>query len=850
MPKPFIIAFYVFIISIISLSDTFGQKLPYATNSTHLTVWNGTEYIPIFIKGMNMGVAVPGTFPGELAATREQYSKWFTEIKEGGFNCIRLYTLHYPRFYEVLDSFNLANDQNPLLFIQGVWLNEELPDYNFDLAFMADTFNVEIEENVDCVHGNRFIEVRQGKAFGAYDNDVSKWCLGYIIGREIYPKEIFTTNDNNPTLTSFSGNHFSISNATASEVWCTSRLDHLVSYESQTYETQRPVSLSSWPTLDPIIHGEEINRDEDTASIDLSKIMLTDAPAGFFVSYHAYPYYPDFISDQSDYLTHYDYYGSNSYEGYLEDLKSHYEGFPLIIAEYGVPSSWGVAHYASSGMNHGGFDETGQGNTNLRMLETIENSNCGGGISFAWIDEWFKRTWVTDPLDNNPESRILWHNITAAEQNFGLISFDKKADLTLLKEFDAITSSIKAKADYNFFEFEITLNEPLEIPDELWVALDTYSDELGESQLPGGEPIPFRSEFLLHITNYSALLYVTEAYDTYGIWHGIPGPKQLYHSTTTDGAPWKIVRWKNNSGYSDVQYIGNLQVNYDFQNSSSKDAVTISDSEINVKIPWTLINVVAPNQLKVMHDDQNTYEREDTVTDGFNIGIYYKDQWSVTDERFSWDVWHRVPDSTVVETLKTSYYIMQAGLTRFNTPAIATRDSFTFSNEVYPVSVTAGNGLLKNDFDLDGQTLVALVTEPPVNGQIELNNDGSFVYLPNNNFSGTDSLMYCIYDGYSLSKSNTVVFTVKGTNTGIGDLPEVHDDLIVVYPNPATSIVTVKTKILFGELKLFNSSGQLVKHVTSVQPSFQLDLSDLASGAYFVVGKTNNKYYSAKIIKL
>lgn len=426
MPKPFIFAFYLFITSIISLSDAVAQQLPYSTNSTHLTVWNGTEYIPFFIKGMNMGVAVPGTFPGELAATRAQYSKWFTEIKEGGFNCIRLYTLHYPRFYEVLDSFNLANPQNPLLFIQGVWLNEELPDYNSDLTFMTDTFNVEIEENVDCVHGNRFIEVRQGKAFGAYDSDVSKWCLGYIIGREIYPNEIFTTNDNNPTSTSFSGNHFSISDATASEVWCTSRLDHLVSYESQAYETQRPISLSSWPTLDPIIHTEEENRDEDTASIDLSKIMLTDAPAGFFVSYHAYPYYPDFISDQSDYLTHYDYYGSNSYEGYLEDLKSHYEGFPLIIAEFGVPSSWGVAHYASSGMNHGGFDETGQGNTNLRMLETIENSDCGGGISFAWIDEWFKRTWVTDSLDNNPESRILWHNITAAEQNFGLISFEKK----------------------------------------------------------------------------------------------------------------------------------------------------------------------------------------------------------------------------------------------------------------------------------------------------------------------------------------------------------------------------------------------------------------------------------------
>jgi hypothetical protein len=48
-----------------------------------------------------------------------------------------------------------------------------------------------------------------------------------------------------------------------------------------------------------------------------------------------------------------------------------------------------------------------------------------GGIQFSWIDEWLKRTWITDPIDNIAESRILWHNVAAAEQNYGLVSFDK-----------------------------------------------------------------------------------------------------------------------------------------------------------------------------------------------------------------------------------------------------------------------------------------------------------------------------------------------------------------------------------------------------------------------------------------
>jgi hypothetical protein len=468
-----------YILFLLSLGFTiFAQMpedsaVPFSTDSTHITIWNGTEYVPFFLKGMNLGVAVPGTFPGQLAATRQQYASWFKEIKETGFNSIRLYTLHYPRFYEVLDSFNRDNPQNPLLFFQGVWLNEQLPNYEDDLFFMADTFRAEIEENVDCVHGNRLISVRQGKAFGDYSHDVSKWCLGYIIGREVHPGEVLTTNQNHPGIDNFEGNHFSINYASASEVWFTEKLNHLVDYEVQTYNIQRPVSVSSWPTLDPLNHPEEPNDYEDSASLDFSKIVSENAPAGMFISYHAYPYYPDFISVQSNYQDYNDNYGPNSYLGYLTELKSHYEKFPVIIAEYGVPSSWGIAHYATSGINHGGFDEQRQGEANIRMLKTMEQSGCGGGIQFAWIDEWFKRTWITDPVDYDPQSRILWHNISAAEQNYGVLKFEKTNDFTSLKKFDesSAVTEIKADANYAFFELELGLRNPLDIPDDLFKIL-------------------------------------------------------------------------------------------------------------------------------------------------------------------------------------------------------------------------------------------------------------------------------------------------------------------------------------------------------------------------------------------
>jgi hypothetical protein len=828
----------------------YNQSIPYSTRENFLSIWNGTQYVPFFIKGVNLGVSVPGTYPGELAATRSQYGKWFTQIKEAGFNCIRLYTLHYPKFYEVLDSFNQANPHNPLLFIQGVWLNEAFLGYSDDLYQVTDSFRKEIAEDVDCVHGNRFIPERQGKAYGHYSTDASKWCLAYIIGREVYPEEILTTNKNNSSISSFEGKHLSIEKATASEVWFASNLDYLVSFENLNYQTQRPVSVSSWPTLDPLLHAQELNTYEDTVSIDLSKIVLTNAPAGFFISYHAYPYYPDFVSVQSDYQTYFDDYGANSYKGYLTDLKSHYPKYPLIVAEYGVPSSWGIAHYATSGMNHGGFDEYNQGLTDIRLLKTIQETNCGGGIQFAWIDEWFKRTWITDPIDYRSDSRVLWHNITSAEQNFGLVAFKKEESSQTLVSYDSIAAinKIKADANYTFFEIEVGLKKSLNIPDELWIALDTYADELGESILPTGDTIPFRSEFALHITNYSADLYVTEAYDTYGIWHNTSEPQQLFRSTATDGAPWYIVRWKNNSGNTDVQYIGSLQLNYSFQNPSTKDGVTIYDDKIKIRIPWSLINVVAPNQLRVLHDNRSTSEREDTVSTGIRVGTFYQKQWYYANQRFAWPKWNSINSNSLIDTLKTSYFVLKSNLELFNTPALAVRDCFSFVNETYPISISAHNGLLKNDFDLDGNNMIALLIEPPLKGHIVLDNEGSFVYYPFDNFNGTDSLKYCIFDGYSLSEPNNVIFSIAGNGSNLNNVANA-ESMFSAFPNPFQSSITVHSERPLSEISLFELNGKcLIKDEVNTD-SCKLNLSQLKSGVYLLIVKIEDVYYSMKVVK-
>lgn len=842
----------IFISFVIVLSvEAQNIQVPFSTNTNSLTVWNGEKYVPFFVKGINLGVAVPGTFPGELAASKDQYLNWFDQIKEAGFNCIRIYTLHYPRFYDAIMSYNESHSQNPLLFLQGVWLNEELPDYNHDLYFMKDTFLLEIEENVDCVHGNKIINERQGKAFGEYNSDVSKYCLGYIIGRETFPVEINTTNQNN-TISSFTGNHFSIQNGSASEVFVTQSLDHLLTYENNQYSVQHPVSFSSWPTLDPLTHSEESNPEEDSEQLDLSKINIESAPAGLFVSYHAYPYYPDFISKQTSYNTYSDHLGLNSYVGYLTELKSHYGNLPLIIAEYGVPSSWAVAHYASSGMNHGGFSEYEQGNTDIRMLQNMFDLNIGGGIQFAWIDEWFKRTWITDKVDFNPEDRILWNNVAAAEQNFGLVKFESIEQAVSLANFgtnDSIAEII-ADANYSFLKLKVLLNKPLETLDEMWIALDTYDETLGESILPSGDTIPdYRSEFSIYLTNYTAQLFVTEAYDLFGNWHGISEPEQLYHSISTDGAPWNLVRLKNNYLYPDIQYIGDLNVKNSNQPIESTDGVIIYEDSLIFRIPWSYINFVAPNQREVMHDDRYTNETETQTSDGIAVAINYKNKWFKTTNRYQWDIWNTVDPVSIKENLKTSYWVIKDRLPDFNTSAIAYRDSFNFINETYPISVYDNDGLLKNDFDLDGNELYCLLLDPLKFGSIDLYSDGSFNYSPDQGFNGYDSCSYILYDGQSLSEEVKAIFYVD-QNTNIMDDFIHSENKIRLSPNPCNEYLYLSSEQMIRSIQIFNAAGKLALMKNVNNKEYTINVSALSPGLYYIVFKIGDRLQSDKFIKV
>ncbi len=827
-------------------TDPNRTQVPFSTDTQNFTVWNGENYVPFFIKGINLGVSIPGTFPGELAASKDQYARWIEDIHDVGFNCIRVYTLHYPRFYEALKEFNDANPASPMYIMHGVWLEEELSGYTNDLYQLNDAFNQEIKDVVNCIHGNNSIDHRFGKAYGLYTVDVSPWLMSYIIGREIHPAEIQETNSKHSDQTSFSGTAFKLASASPSEVWAVSHLDELVRYERNNYNTERPVSISSWPTLDPLAHPTETTTDEDKQSLDLANLDLSGAPAGYFASFHAYPYYPDFISEDPSYKQYSDPLGPNSYLGYISDLKNHYKNFPVLIAETGTPSSWGIAHYSSNGMNHGGSSEVEQGLNFLRLLDNIEEAGCAGGIQFSLLDEWFKRTWITDPFDFNPEARILWHNITAAEQNFGLIAFrPSEISYLVLDDFgsDKPIKKILTAADFDFFNIRLMLEKELSNIDTIWMAIDTYDANLGESILPSGTTITNRAEFALRITNYSAELFVTQAYDLFGLWHGVSEAKQLYHSTVTDGAPWNLVRWKNNDKNYEIQYVGNLKTRRTELPPSSLDAVIISNDSIDIHLPWSLLQVTDPANAKVMNDDRATPETEEAISDGIALSVLHNDVLLEGNNRF---IWSWGTPTNYVEVKKQSYYVVKDGLIEFNNVPIAYTDSYS-TNQGENLIIDAENGLLANDFDFDGNSFYSELSEFCENGFVFLSEDGSFEYIPDTGYSGEDFFTYRAFDdsGHSIKTKVTINITPV---TAVDDFTK-EDFALAVYPNPVSTFLRIDLpNNRPTQLRIINLKGSIIYQKQINDTKHIIDVHSFPKGVYLLNIQTSKNLLSKKII--
>jgi hypothetical protein len=154
-----------------------------------------------------------------------------------------------------------------------------------------------------------------------------------------------------------------------------------------------------------------------------------------------------------------------------------------------------------------------------------------------------------------------------------------------------------------------------------------------------------------------------------------------------------------------------------------------------------------------------------------------------------------------------------------NTEPVANADSY--ETDIGVALTVPAPGVLANDTDVDGDPLTAEVWVPPVNGSLNLQPDGSFVYTPLPGYYGDDHFTYRAFDTYEYSDPAMVTITVNPINTppaAVADnyetpmnttltigAPGVLANDIDIDGDPLTAELT-GAPIQFGTL-IFNSNG-------------------------------------------
>jgi hypothetical protein len=109
---------------------------------------------------------------------------------------------------------------------------------------------------------------------------------------------------------------------------------------------------------------------------------------------------------------------------------------------------------------------------------------------------------------------------------------------------------------------------------------------------------------------------------------------------------------------------------------------------------------------------------------------------------------------------------------------------------------------------------------------------------PNHTYTGGNSTYNVELIIYSTDScfSDTITQTVDISATGI-DEPKNNKNLII-YPNPTSNFIQIKTSLKYTSISIIDLTGQLVKQVAN---SAKIDVSDLNNGIYFIqlVGDDN-----------
>lgn len=603
-------------------------------------IYKEDHWEQLIVKGVNIG-------PTSSDMKEKDYIKWFHHIGEMNANSIKVNNIQTPEFYKALSGYN-KNTDKPIYLFQGVQIDEILLNEIQD-PFKLDNivpFKEDITKTIDVIHGKD----------GKYDTDVSHYLMGYILGVKWNPEVVDYTNRNREDKKEFQGQFVYTETARPFENFLANVMDHTISYEMEKYKWQHPISFVNSVATDMLIHEYEPLKEEDLVSINPNVIKLKANTAGQFASYEVYPYYPEFLNLDPKYTKFVDHRGkANNYAGYLKDLFSVHE-MPVIISDFGLPSSRGLSHVSVHGYNKGLLTEDEQGNLLANMFQDMVIQGGAGGIISNWQDQWDK-----------------WSNAQNSDEQFGLLSFDRlkvKVDgdisewkknkvepfYTIDKKVESKIKSLYMDHDERYLYFAIQYDNLKDSNLDTLVFLDTIKDQ-------GKSGNPFNKDIVVNGTDY--IIHLTEN----GLSRILKSDNSIVEEDKFISMELElneeIIHYKTGQKLPSMHYDagilreGNGNPESKYYDSLADYNISIPNNSIEIRIPWYLIGFTDPstksisNNLRIGGIGVTVAAYDRNLPEEYNL---LPDSDVVEKRVYTWDNWD---EGIKVERLKSSYVIIK-----------------------------------------------------------------------------------------------------------------------------------------------------------------------------------------------
>lgn len=660
------------------------------TNNREMLIKTNNGYDNVIVKGVNLGGFIPNNYVTDYSIDYDKYYEWIESIYEMGSNTIRLDTIFNDEFYNAFYDFNEKHDK-PLYLIQGINLDTYALNSHisgFDKEYYGELIT-QAEDAVDVVHGRKKLTLsKHGK--GTYKKDVSKYVLAYIVGSEWMEDTILYTNNTLSEKAGYTGKYISTTDTASSfETMLAKVMDHLISYEAKKYSEIHSISFINTPETDPVAIIPEVRFDPDkeiyslypdtlkyfyhkAVKLDLENINAINGYNGLFASYNISSYYPNYLSyENKEY--------EDTYASYISSLVAHHT-VPVLVTEFAYSTSRGVSTLVDDTYgNFGGMTEEEQGKSLVKAYHTIINSNASGGIIATWQDEWDKRSWNTLEKVDITKS-IYWSDAQTTNQSLGLLSFDpgeKESvcyvdgdvsewdDNDLVLDNDDVSLSMKQDEKYLYFYIKRKNNNTLPI----YIPIDTTNKSGSKYSSNYNLNFDRNADFLILIDGENSEIFVQEYYnvlnavDGYEVYNRnsyINKPEKdssLFTPINLLIEPYSVNTFSRTYGSATLVNTGKLTFgngNPNDSNFNSQADYYEMNGNIELRIPWGILNFSNPSNLQIHDDYYENYGVEEINISKIYVGAGTNSYIEL--KPFKLEKWTK---ATYHERLKKSYFIVQ-----------------------------------------------------------------------------------------------------------------------------------------------------------------------------------------------